>query len=47
MTLENEPDDIELMEIDDEEVDDPEVEAVIAKIRMPRKLILKQLFPRI
>ncbi|MFR4406634.1 MAG: RNA polymerase sigma factor RpoD [Anaerovoracaceae bacterium] len=31
VTLENEPDDIELMEIDDEEVDDPEVEAVIAK----------------
>lgn len=31
VTLENEPDDIELMEIDDEEVDDPEVDAVIAK----------------
>ena len=31
VVLESEPDDIELLEIDDEDVDDPEVEAVIAK----------------
>lgn len=31
VVMENEPDDIELLEIDDEDVDDPEVEAVIAK----------------
>ncbi len=31
VTLENEPDDLELMEMDEEEVDDPEVDAVIAK----------------
>ena len=31
VSMESEPDDIELMEMDDEEVDDPEVEAVIAE----------------
>lgn len=31
VTLENEPDDIDLLEIDEEDIDDPEVEAVIAK----------------
>ncbi|MDO4545257.1 MAG: RNA polymerase sigma factor RpoD [Bacillota bacterium] len=31
VTLESEPDDLELLELDDEEVDDPEVEAVIAE----------------
>ncbi len=31
VVLENEPDDIDLMELDKEEVDDPEVEAVIAE----------------
>ena len=29
--MENEPDDLDLMEIDDEDVDDPEVDAVIAE----------------
>lgn len=31
VTMESEPDDIELMEIEDEDVDDPDVEAVIAE----------------
>ncbi len=31
VSMESEPDDIELMEMDDEEVDDPEVDAVIAE----------------
>ena len=31
VTMDNEPDDIELMEIEDDEVDDPEVDAVIAE----------------
>ncbi len=31
IVMENEPDDLELMEIDDEDVDDPEVDAVIAE----------------
>jgi len=31
LPMENEPDDIELMEMDDEEVDDPEVDAAIAE----------------
>ena len=31
IVMENEPDDLDLMEIDDEEVDDPEVDAVIAE----------------
>lgn len=31
VVMENEPDDIDLLEIDDEDVEDPEVEAVIAK----------------
>ena len=30
IVMESEPDDLELMEIDDEDVDDPEVDAVIA-----------------
>ena len=31
VTMDSEPDDIELMEIEDDEVDDPEVDAVIAE----------------
>ena len=31
IVMESEPDDLELMEIDDEDVDDPEVDAVIAE----------------
>ena len=45
IVMENEPDDLDLMEIDDEDVDDPEVDAVIAEnpVDDPVRMYLKEI----